>query len=213
MRSRLLGAAVAAVLATGLVQAVAAPAAAAAPVSCTGSAKVYFGKGDGTLWLYEHRAPGTGDVSWAQGRQIGAGFVGPTAAGPDGTVYWVNGLGELRRYKYDGVRWTEGGTLIGTGFTDFYEYRYGMTVDAKGRLLLTERSGMLRQFDNTLSRWNFADGKPVSPGWWTSAVAMGDNVYYQLSAGQLFRWRLDPSAQRGLEQRPVDVEEQTKIAR
>jgi hypothetical protein len=196
MRSRLLGATIAGVIAAGAVQVAVAAPAAAAPATCTGAARVYLTKSDGTLWLYDHHAPATGAVSWSAGRQIGAGFQGPTASGPDGVVYWVNSLGELRRYRYDGTRWTEGGTLIGTGWRDVYDRRHGMTVDARGRLLFTDRTGMAWLFDDTLTRWDAGSGKPMAAGWPGAAVAAGDNVYYERDGGLLYRWRHDPAAQR-----------------
>jgi hypothetical protein len=173
------------------------PAAVAAPVSCSGSAKIFDNR-SGNLFYYEHHTPSTGTVSWTQGRQVGTGFNGVTVAGPDGLVYYVNAAGELRRYRFDGTNWTENGTLLGTGWGPPYfpAAAMQMSVDAAGRLFAVDYSRNLRVFDASVPQWNLNNGIPLDVSWTTAPIAAGNNVFYRLSAGDLYRYRYDPDSQR-----------------
>ena len=173
----------------------------AAPVTCTGTVKVFDGRADGTLWYYEHRAPATGDYSWAGGRQIGAGFAGPTVASVDGYVYLVTSAGQLRRYRYGTTSWLDaGGTVMGTGWQAWSgDRRNKLTADTKGRLYTVDATGALVMFDSTVPTWNATAGIPLDLGWTGDRViAAGDGVLYRLDddTGRLTRYRYDADAQR-----------------
>jgi len=191
----------AAALAAGALQVTAPTPAQAVPVTCTGTAKVFWSLPSGALWYYEHRAPATGDYNWAAGRQIGAGFTGRTVASTDGAVYLVNAAGELRRYRYDGSRWTDGaGTVVGTGWQGLLtDGRYQLTADARGRLFAIDNYGVLMMFDETMSRWDFGKGIPLDLGWFGDrVVGGGDGILYRIgeTSGELSRYRYDADSAR-----------------
>ncbi len=201
MRTRLFLSFAVAALAAGALQFTAPVPAQAAPVTCTGTAKVFWSLPSGALWYYEHRAPATGDYNWAGGRQIGSGFTGRTVASTNGAVYLVNAAGELRRYRYDGTRWTDGaGTVVGTGWQGLLtDGRYQLTSDARGRLFAIDNYGVLMMFDETLSRWDFGKGLPLDIGWFGDrVVAGGDGVLYRIGQwnGELTRYRFDTDSAR-----------------
>ena len=192
---------VAAALAATTLQLTTSAPAQAAPVTCVGTAKVFWSLPSGALWYYEHRAPATGDYNWAGGRQIGAGFTGRTVASTDGTIYLVNAAGELRRYRYNGTTWTEGaGTVVGTGWQKLLtDGRYQLTADARGRLFAVDDYGTLMMFDSTLSRWDFGKGIALDQNWFGDRLlGAGDGILYRISAssGTLTRYRYDEDAQR-----------------
>lgn len=195
------GVLIAAALVAATLQVVGASAAVAAPVTCSGTAKVFDPRWDGSLWYYEHRAPATGDYNWAEGRRIGAGFTGPTVASADGTVYHVNAAGELRRYRYDGTRWTDGaGTVVGTGWQQWVtDGRLQLTADSRGRLFAVDQYGSLLMFDQSVPAWDPAKGIALDTGWFGDVlVGAGDDVLYRISetTGGITRYRYDRDAQR-----------------
>lgn len=171
----------------------------AAPVTCTGTVRVFDGRADGSMYYYEHRAPATGDFSWTVGRLISVGFTGPTAASTDGTLYFVTSGGDLRRYRYDGTRWDNGGVVIGTGWQGWHGNRRNpLTVDTKGRLYTVDQFGTLLMYDQTVSPWDAGKGIPLQYGWaGARVVAAGDGVLYRIDMnGALSRYRYDADAQR-----------------
>lgn len=173
----------------------------AAPVTCSGTVRVFDGRADGSMYYYEHRAPTTGDFSWTAGRLISVGFTGPTAASTDGTLYFVTAGGDLRKYRYDGTRWDNGGVVVGTGWQAWHGNRRNpLTVDTKGRLYTIDQSGTLLMYDQTLSRWDGGKGIPLRYGWGGArVVAAGDGILYRIDAnGALSRYRYDADAQRFL---------------
>jgi len=196
---------VTAALAVTAVQFAAAPQPAqAAPVSCAGTVKVFDTRSDGSLWYYEHGAPATGDVSWTAGRKIGDGFHGTTVAAADGTIYYLDSAGEVRRYRYDGTKWTEGaGTLVGTEFP-VGQRGFGITADARGDVF-TKDVGVLRRHGFVAGAPRpAADGVVADLAWldYDLVVGAGDNVFYgRDSAGRLFRFRYDTVSQRWTEHR------------
>lgn len=202
--TRLLVTVTAAAMLTTAVQATRTPTAAAAPVTCAGTAKVFDTRADGSLWYYEHRAPATGDMTWTEGRRIGDGFHGTTLASADGTIYYINAAGELRRYRYDGTRWTDGaGTVIGTGFGAWANGSNKATVDARGRLFLVDVS-LLKVYRYTDNGWDNAAGDNADIAWldYDMVVGAGDNVLYgRDGSGRLFRFRYDPVSQRWTDHR------------
>lgn len=213
-RARLLAGSIAtAVLVTTVQVATTTSTAAAAPVTCATSAKVFDGRADGSLWYYEHLAPATGAVSWSGGREIGFGFDGTTIAGRDGTVYYINVAGELRWYRYNGSSWLPGsGKLIGTGFTQQYTHPGLATVDSAGRLFMLQkefeepRRGTARMFryDEATGQWDDPAGTVVQVGWqdYDLVAGAGDNVVYTRDyMGNLYRHRYDPASQRWTDRR------------
>lgn len=191
------------VLAGATIQFTAAPPAQAAPVSCAGTVRVFDTRADGSLWYYEHRAPATGDWSWTDGRRIGAGFNGTTIASADGNIYYINSTGELRRYRYDGTKWTDGaGTLLSTGFRAYAGGTVEASADARGRLFTMTRAdgGDLFSYDFAVS----TTGRHADIAWgeYGMVVAAGDNVVYARNGyGRLFRFRYDPVSQRWTDHR------------
>ncbi len=174
----------------------------AAAVTCGGTVRVFDGRADGTMWYYEHKAPVTGDFAWVNGKRTGNGFFGPTVASVNGTIYYVTGTGELRKYAYDGTRWVNGaGVVVGTGWQAWHsDRRNPITADTKGRLYTIDATGTLVMFDTTVPRWDATAGIPLALGWaGARIVAAGDGVLYKIEpSGALWRYRYDADSQRFL---------------
>jgi hypothetical protein len=180
------------------------PVASAAPVSCTGNAKVFAVKGDATLWLYEHTTPSTGTFSWTNVRQIGSGWNGRMLVSANGTVLHITANGTLQWFRYDGTRWANGGAprTIGTGWGAYLNDERRITVDAAGRIFTLDEFGRLRSYRFNEATWSWDDPAGTVVDVYMSDYdrirAAGDNVLYarHRNTGALHRFRYDAASAR-----------------
>ncbi len=206
---RTLGLALAGTL--GLTGLAAAQPSASSTLVCEDTAAVYGVNQDGSVFLYPHEEPETGEYEWGafQGG-IGQAFdVGRTVAGPDGVVYSLVGdeTGELRRFQRTATGWQGSYQVVGSGWSRYAEaeHRNKVTVDEKGRLYEVNAAGELKVFVWGDGWWTpeTAGGKVLDDDWgqYDLITAAGDGVLYARKGGELFRFRLHVESERWVQYR------------
>lgn len=200
----------AAVAAVPLLLAVAQPAQAADTFSCTGAASVFAAETGGILWRYPFNSPGTASAAHGTRAQVGTGWntYGRVLGGPDGRIYGINSTG-LNRYRWNGSAFeTVNGSqhsVISTSFTQYATaaFRNKITVDEIGDFYLVDGAGKLRwyRYDEASNTWPIF-ARVLDTGWdkYDLIVAGGPGVLYaRVPAGQLYRYRYEPTSQRWLD--------------
>jgi hypothetical protein len=171
-------------------------------VQCATTANVYVGIANSNDFrLRKQNYPADGYNNWASDDGIGWGWNERFMAGPNGYLWFIETDGELRRHRWTGSTWDNGGIseLIATGWVgwDQAAYHFRVTVDQKNNIYAAEASGELtfHKYDDvtkTLPR------KVISTGWnkYDQIVAAGDGVIYardpSINFGTLYRFKYNP---------------------
>ncbi|MDX8033334.1 tachylectin-related carbohydrate-binding protein [Lentzea sp. BCCO 10_0856] len=169
-------------------------------VSCK-TANVFVGMANSNDFrLRKQTYPADGYPNWASDDGIGWGWNERFMAGPNGYIWFIETDGELRRHRWTGSTWENGGIseLIASnwGGWDLPQYHFRVTVDSNNHIYGAEAGGnlVLSKYDETtkvLSR------RVIAGGWdkYDQIVAAGDGVIYardpNVNGGTLYRFKYD----------------------
>jgi hypothetical protein len=177
-------------------------------LTCRGSAPIFTVRPNGDLALFQHEEPENGQAVWTDGAVKGSQWTGKTIAGPDGVVYSIPPDGTLKRFRWNGAGWDNGGAgqQIGQDWGRYTtpEYRNRITVDETGRIYVVDDQGRLRVYlwDAPNQKWLNAGGDVIATGWdqYNLITAGGAGVLYaRKPSGELIRFRYHAESQRWTE--------------
>ncbi|GLY50535.1 tachylectin-related carbohydrate-binding protein [Lentzea sp. NBRC 102530] len=172
---------------------------------CKPAGNVFVGMANSDVFrLRKVNNPAAGINSWSYDEWIGTGWNERFMAGPNGYLWFIETDGELRRHRWTGTGWDNGGIsqLIANnwGGWDLPQYHFRVTVDAKNHIYAAEASGELALYrynetTNVLSR------KVIATGWnkYDHVTAGGAGVLYardpNVNGGTLYRFEYDADAE------------------
>lgn len=173
-------------------------------LQCRSTVPVFTATSDGSLWQYSHDEPETGQPAWSNVRHIGNNWTSRTFGGTDGHVFSITDAGELRRFRWLGDTWENGGAWksLGTnwGLYSSPEYQKRLTVDSLGDFYTVDSAGdlVLRRYIESSDQWASV---VLDNGWnqYDQIVAAGQGVLYARKPnGDLRRFRYHAASQRWL---------------